>query len=153
MRRHDVEHIGARGDERIGAHALPVERDLDHAPHPVGLIEPPQTRIPRVLHGIGGFPAEQLHEHVVEHLRAGADDDAAGVDLHSTGLPQVTGQGLTQTPRSGSRRGQEDLVLRLLRERTPQGARPQGGGPRAAAAGKVDGGIRPFFPRFWCGGP
>ena len=105
-----MQHVHVLGLQLAQARALRIERDVPHRAA-ARLVDAREAQVSRVLHRVGGVAADELHQHGVEQLRAGAHHDARRVHFHPARAAQIGRDGLAQAKGALGRRGRERLGL------------------------------------------
>ena len=122
----DVDHVGPCALQCRHRQAPAVQRDVGHL-RLIAAVDAGDLAVARVLHGVTLVPPQQLHQHAVQQLRAGADDDLARVHRHAPKLPEIGGDGATQLRRALRRHGVQQ-ARPLLQNGLAHQPRPHGEG-------------------------
>ena len=121
-----MHHVGSGGVQRRHRQARGVQRNGYHL-RLTAAVDAGDLAVAGILHGVALVPAQQLHQHAVQHLRAGADDDLLRVHRHTPELPEVGGDGMAQLRRALGRHGAKQPGA-LLQNGLAHQARPDGEG-------------------------
>ena len=102
----DVYHISVGAFQCRHRQPRAVQRDGHHL-RLIAAVDADDLAVPWVLGGVALPAAQQLHQHAVQLLRTGADDDLLRVHRHTPKLPEIGGDGGAQLRCALGRHGVE----------------------------------------------
>ena len=123
VRRTDVQNVGTAAFEHVGANAMLVHGQIA-AENIVGVVDGGELWIAGVFERVDVAAAKQLHDEVIERLRACADDNLLGADVHAAELVKMLGERLAQGEHAACRSVADERELVGTCERVAQKARP-----------------------------
>ena len=122
----DVYHVGAGLVQRRYGQPRAVQRHGHHL-RLIAPVDAGDLAVARILHGVALVPSQKLHQHIVQLLRAGADDDLLLIHRHAPELSEIGGDGTAQLRRALRRHGTQQAGT-LLQDGLAHQARPDGEG-------------------------